>query len=68
MSKYTYNESKVGTIFGIIFFSQLVIFAYRLNKYFISGEAITGGRFYWRYLGWVLLASIPFVGWIYGVS
>ena len=27
---------------------------------------MTGGRYYWRLLGWSLLMSIPLVGWIYG--
>ncbi|MDR3310841.1 MAG: hypothetical protein LBS90_05795 [Oscillospiraceae bacterium] len=66
--RYTANDSKGGTILGIIFFSGWVIFAYRLNTYFLNGEAMTGGRLFWRNYGWSILCSIPFVGWIYGFS
>jgi hypothetical protein len=66
MKKYTASDSKTGTIFGIIFFSLYVIFAYRLNKYFLNGEAMAGGRVYWRLFGWSLLSAIPLVGLIYG--
>jgi len=66
MTHYQPNDGKVATVLGIIFFSQYVIFAYRLNKYTLDGEAMTGGRLFWRQLGWSFLCSIPLVGWIYG--
>lgn len=67
MSVYQKSDSKVGTIFGLIFFPSVVVFAYRLNKYFASGEAMTGGRYFWRNFGWSFLTSIPLVGLIYGL-
>jgi len=62
----TQSDSKTATIWGIIFFPSLVFFAYKLNTYTLAGEAITGGRYFWRSLGWSILTGIPFVGWILG--
>ncbi|NLN82065.1 MAG: hypothetical protein GX136_05910 [Clostridiales bacterium] len=62
------QENKVATVFGIIFFPWWVIFAYRLNTYFLKKEPMTGGRLFWRSLGWSILVSIPFVGLIYGLT
>ena len=61
------KENKVATIFGVIFFAPLVIFAYRCNKYILDREPLTGGRLFWRQFGWSLLTSIPLVGLIYGL-
>ena len=61
------EEKKGATIFGVIFFAPLVIFAYRLNTYFLNKEPMTGGRLFWRQLGWSILTAIPFVGLIYGL-
>lgn len=66
LSTYVPSNAKGATIAGIIFFPSLVIWAYRQNKYTLMGHAMTGGRYYWRLLGWSLLTSIPLVGWIYG--
>jgi hypothetical protein len=66
MSQYQVNESKVGTGFGIFFFFVYVIPAYRINKWFLRGDVLTGGRFFWRMVGWELLCCIPLFGWIYG--
>ncbi|MDR0200172.1 MAG: hypothetical protein LBI43_06310 [Streptococcaceae bacterium] len=66
LTKYEKSEHKGGTIAGIIFFPQLVIWAYRQNIYTLAGHAMTGGRYYWRSLGWSILTSILPVGWIYG--
>ena len=61
-------DNRTATIFGIIFFSSYVIFAYRLNYYALNGEVMSGGRFFWRNMGWSLLCAIPLVGWIYGFT
>jgi len=61
------QENKVATVFGVIFFAPFVIFAYRLNTYFLNKEVMTGGRLFWRQLGWSILTAIPFVGLIYGL-
>ena len=61
------QENKVATIFGIIFFSPYVVFAYRCNKYFLEKEPLTGGRLFWRQFGWSFLTAIPLVGLIYGL-
>lgn len=61
------QENKLATILGLIFFSPLVIFAYRLNTYFLRKEPMTGGRLFWRNFGWSIITSIPFVGLIYGL-
>jgi len=66
MERPSWLSNKTATIFGIIFFSIAVIMAYRLNTYALRGEPMSGGRFYWRYLGWTILCGIPLVGWIYG--
>jgi|GEM_PF-3598149 len=68
MNKPTWLDNKTATICGIIFFSQVVIFAYRLNTYALNGEVMSGGRYFWRSCGWSLLTSIPLVGWIYGFT
>ena len=61
------QENKVATVFGVIFFAPYVILAYRLNTYFLTFEPLTGGRLFWRQLGWSILTAIPFVGLIYGL-
>ena len=66
-NKPTWLNNKAATIFGIIFFAQMVIFAYRLNYYALNGEVMSGGRFFWRNWGWAVLCSLPFVGLIYGL-
>ena len=66
MYKPAWLDNKTATIFGILFFSFYVIFAYRLNTYYLNGEVMSGGRVFWREVGWSLLCSIPLVGWIYG--
>jgi len=66
MERPSWLNNKTATIFGIIFFSVYVIFAYRLNTYALRGEVMSGGRLFWRELGWSFLCSIPLVGWIYG--
>ena len=68
MQRPSWLENKTATIFGIIFCSIYVIFAYRLNTYALRGEPMSGGRLFWREIGWTLLCSIPLVGWIYGFS
>jgi len=57
----------VATILGLIFFAPYVIFAYRCNTYILNREPLTGGRLFWRQLGWSILTGIPFVGLIYGL-
>jgi len=66
MERPSWLSNKTATIFGIIFFAPFVIFAYRLNTYILNGEVMSGGRLYWRMLGWNILMGIPLVGWIYG--
>jgi len=66
-SKPKWLDNKVATIFGVIFFAQWVIMAYRLNTYTLDGEPMSGGRLFWRMFGWGILCSIPLVGWIYGL-
>ena len=61
------QENKVATVFGVIFFAPVVIFAYRLNTYFLNKEPMTGGRLFWRQFGWSILTGIPLVGLIYGL-
>jgi len=67
MNKPAWLDNKTATIFGVIFFPFYVIFAYRLNTYTLSGEVMSGGRLFWRELGWALLIGIPLVGLIYGL-
>ena len=67
MNKPAWLDNSVATIFGVIFFPQFVIFAYRLNTYALRGEPMSGGRLFWREFGWQLLMTIPFVGLIYGL-
>ena len=68
MEKPAWLDNSVATIFGIIFFAPAVIFAYRLNAYSLQGEVMSGGRLYWRQLGWSFLTAIPLVGLIYGLT
>ena len=68
MERPSWLSNKTATILGIIFFPPFVIFAYRLNTYILNGEPMSGGRLYWRLLGWNFLTSIPLVGWIYGFT
>ena len=64
---YKNKEGVVGTILGLLLFAPFVVFAYRLNTYFLKGQPMTGGRFFWRQLGWSILCMIPFFGLIYGL-
>ena len=68
MERPSWLMNKTATICGIIFLYPAVLFAYRLNKYALQGDVMSGGRFYWRYFGWTILFSIPLVGWIYGFT
>ncbi|MDR2599900.1 MAG: hypothetical protein LBC73_06435 [Oscillospiraceae bacterium] len=67
MNKPVWINNTVATICGAIFFPMAVIVAYRFNTYALNGEILSGGRFYWRYLGWTILCSIPFFGIIYAL-
>ena len=67
MNKPAWLNNKFATILGVIFFPPFVIFAYRLNSYVLRGEPLSGGRLFWRSLGWQILMTIPFVGLIYGL-
>jgi len=68
MNKPGWLDNRVATIIGVIVFPTAVIFAYKLNTYTLSGEPMSGGRLYWRQLGWSLLCIIPLFGLIYGIS
>jgi len=68
MERPAWLNNKTATIVGAIFFPTAVIFAYRVNKYISEGEPMSGGRLYWRQLGWGLLSAIPLFGLIYGIS
>ena len=68
MNKPSWLDNRTATILGILFFSVYVIFAYRINTYILNGEPMSGGRLFWRELGWTCLCAIPLVGWIYGFS
>ena len=67
MNKPSWLDNKVATVFGVIFFAPYVIFAYRLNSYTLRGTPMSGGRLFWRQLGWQILTGIPLVGLIYGL-
>ncbi|GAB2021674.1 hypothetical protein RyT2_07480 [Pseudolactococcus yaeyamensis] len=67
MSKYEISDAKVATVLGIIFVPSLVVWAYHQNKYTLDGQAMTGGRYYWRNFGWSFLTGLLFVGLIYGL-
>jgi len=67
MNKPSWLDNKMATVFGVIFFAPYVIFAYRLNKYTLDGQPMSGGRLFWRQYGWALLSAIPFFGLIYGL-
>ena len=67
MSRPSWLDNSAATVFGIIFFAPYVIFAYRINTYTLNGEPMSGGRLFWRDLGWTLLSAIPFFGLIYGL-
>ena len=66
-NKPSWLDNKVATVFGVIFFAFVVIFAYRLNYYALRGEVMSGGRLFWRNFGWSFLCGLPFVGLIYGL-
>ena len=61
------GDVTMATILGLIFFAPFVIFAYRCNTYFLNNIPLTGGRLFWRQIGWSILTAIPFVGLIYGL-
>jgi len=67
MERPAWLNNSVATIFGVIFFAPVVIFAYRLNTYILNGDVMSGGRLYWRQMGWSILTGLPFVGLIYGL-
>ena len=67
MNKPTWLDNKTATIFGVIFFPQYVIFAFRLNVLMLKDTPLSGGRLFWRQVGWGIITSIPFVGLIYGL-
>jgi len=67
MERPTWLNNKTATIFGVIFFPICVIFAYRLNTLILNGTPLSGGRLYWRQIGWAFLNGIPFFGLIYGL-